>query len=131
MARPKSKRHPQARNAGIPGPPGPPGPAGPRGPAGPTGHRGTKGLRGLSGQRGERGLPGLTGRPGPTGERGRRGATASAKLPTSALQQFNEVERTIEDIYQELEVQMHRMAQIQQQLDELRAKMKQLVGQSI
>ena len=34
----------------------------------------------------------------------------------------------IDDIYKQLEVQLKRMAQIQQQVDELRAKIKQLSG---
>ena len=119
MARAKSKR-PSQGPRGIPGPPGP---------AGPTGPRGQTGLTGPRGARGRRGQAGHTGR---TGERGPRGITGGAKaLPASALKQFNEVERTIEDIYHELEVQMHRMAQIQQQLDELRAKIKQLIGEPI
>jgi peptidoglycan hydrolase CwlO-like protein len=46
------------------------------------------------------------------------------------LSQLSEIEHTIEDIYKELDVQMTRMGQIQQQVDELRTKIKALIGNS-
>lgn len=87
---------------------GPPGPPGPRGPAGPQGRRGDPGPRG---ERGVRGVDGHVGEDGPSTDR-------------AAL--LTEVNGHIEDIYRELNVQMRRMAQIQQQVDDLRAKLKKL-----
>ena len=85
----------------TPGPPGKRGPAGPRGAAGPAGPRGQEGQ---------------------TGERGATGKTA----PIDRAALLNEVNGHVDGIYKELDVQMKRMAQIQQQVDELRAKVKQL-----
>jgi hypothetical protein len=41
------------------------------------------------------------------------------------------VEGQIEDIYKELDVQLKRMAQLQMQLDELRATVRKLTGKAI
>src|SRR5690242_596497 len=90
--------------------PGPPGPAGPRGKTGATGAAGARGAK---------------------GERGLKGAASKAVLaPGAVLTQLNEIERAIEDIYHELDIQMTRMSQIQQQVDQLRAKVKALTGNS-
>ena len=89
------------------GSPRTPGRPGKRGPAGPRGAPGPAGPRGQEGQTGER---------GPTSK--------TAATDRGAL--LNEVNGHIEGIYKELNVQMKRMAQIQQQVDELRAKVKQL-----
>ena len=89
-----------SKGTGRRGVPGPPGPAGPRG---------------ARGERGEK------------GERGPRSHPASA-APASVLTQLSEMEHTIEDIYKELDIQMTRMAQMQVQVDELRAKIKALTG---
>jgi hypothetical protein len=47
---------------------------------------------------------------------------------TDAMEILSVVERQIEDIYKELEVQMKRMTQLQMQLDDVRAKVRQLTG---
>lgn len=86
---------------GIPGPPGPAGPAG------------------------ERGQPGHVGARGPKGVTGNTGAARQAE-PLDRRNLLRNVNTQIEAIYKELDVQMKRMAQIQQQLDEVRAKIKQL-----
>jgi hypothetical protein len=86
---------------GIPGPPGP------------------RGERGPSGRRGERGPAGQRGEPGHTGPRGKG-------TPSDRAAVLAEVNGHIEDIHRELDVQMKRMSQIQQQVDELRAKVKLL-----
>jgi hypothetical protein len=78
-----------------------PGPPGPRGPAGAAGHSGARGPKGARG----------TGRPATASERRR--------LLVS-------VERHIENIYGELTAQMQRMAKLQKQVDELRAKLKRI-----
>lgn len=106
--------------------PGPPGPAGPRGETGATGAIGPRGARGERGAQGKRGAKGER---GARGQRGLHGAGGqSVSIPAPVLQQLNEVERTIEDIYQELDIQMKRIAQIQQQLDGLKATVRALTG---
>ena len=54
------------------------------------------------------------------GGQGRAGPRGSRAAP------FREVNAHIDNIYRELDVQMKRMAQIQQQIDELRAKVETL-----
>jgi hypothetical protein len=84
--------------------------------------RSARGLVGPAGPRGPRGEAGPRGEPGRTGKQGREGTAAPGDRATLLL----EVNRQIEDIYGELDVQMKRMAQIQQQIDELREKLKRL-----
>jgi len=81
----------------------------------------------LAGPRGPAGHQGDRGEPGPRGEKGERGARDDSASP-STLEQLNEIEHSIEDIYKELDIQMKRMSQIQQQVDELRTKVRQLTG---
>ena len=95
---------------GIPGPPGPPGP------------RGEQGIRGERGSTGKTGPRGLTGARGKIGGRGLIGKAA----PPLKKKLVEEVNDHIDDIYRELAVQMKRMAQIQQQVDELREKIRNL-----
>jgi hypothetical protein len=52
---------------------------------------------------------------------------ADQALPSTHVQLLEVVETQIEDIYQVLDVQVKRFAQIQQQLDELRGKVRQLM----
>jgi len=92
------------KRRGAQGPPGPPGPPGPRG---------KTGARGATGERGQQGEP---------GERGAAGKPA----PSDRSALVVEVNGHIEAIYKELDVQMKRMSQIQQQVDELRVKIKLL-----
>ena len=73
------------------------GPRGPRGPAGDRGHSGHRGARGPQGE------------PGPAGP----------SVKGSDVLEI--VERQIDDIHRDLDVQMRRIAQIQKQMDELRA----------
>lgn len=84
---------------GIPGPPGP------RGSAGATGHSGARGAKGAKGARGPKTRP--------PGLKGRQRLLLS-------------VERHIENIYGELTVQMQRLAKLQAQVDELRAKIRRV-----
>src|SRR5688500_3866769 len=87
---------------GIPGPPGP---------AGKTGKGGRTGATGQVGARGATGAKGSTSRS--PGGKGRRRLLAS-------------VERHIENIYGDLAVQMQRLARLQLQVDELRAKIRRV-----
>lgn len=115
----KKKTPTQSRGRqGTQGIPGPPGPAGPRGTQGATGESGATGLAGPRGSKGAEGAQGAR------GQRGVAGVSASV----SAQPGLNEIARTIDDIYHELDIQLKRMAQIQQQLDELRTKVKTLTG---
>lgn len=97
---------------GLPGPPGPPGLAGLDGNQGPAGRIGPAGATGHSGARGPKGATGSSGR------------TPGGKNRQRLLLS---VERHIENIYAELTVQMQRMARLQVQVDELRAKLKRVL----
>lgn len=123
-----------AKRPGVRGIAGPPGPAGPRGETGATGAAGPRGAKGERGDKGKRGAKGERGARGERGAKGLRGATGASgqSLPMSAgvLPQLNDIERTIEDIYNELDIQMKRMAQIQQQVDDLRTTVRALTGTS-
>jgi len=103
----------QRRAQGIPGPPGP---AGPRGATGGQGDRGAAGARGVKGTTGARGAKGAT------GEQGAKGTSE----PHERRKLLRNVNNQIEDINKQLEIQLRRMAQIQQQVDELRATIRRL-----
>ena len=66
------------------------------------------------------------------GAGGAVGATGAAGSITSAdrVEVLAIIESQIEDIYRELAVQMRRMSQTQVQLDEVRAKLRQLMPHS-
>ena len=101
-----------ARGArGVPGPPGP------------AGHTGAIGKSGAAGKTGK------TGARGPKGAMGARGnlgaAAAGGTVNREALSRIHD---QIQDIYHELDVQLRRMAQLQMQLDEVRAKVERLIG---
>lgn len=108
---PKQNKGPRGAR-GIPGPPGPRGSAGSDGHQGPAGKVGPVGAVGRSGARGPKGAKGLT--------RADPGATGRRRLILA-------VERHIENIYAELTVQMQRMAKIQAQVDDLRAKLRKAI----
>ena len=97
------------------GVPGPPGPAGPAGRHGATGQRGATGQTGATGARGDR---------GPTGA---IGLSEGAITGRSRVKLIAEVDHHITRIYHELDVQMKRTAQIQVELDDLRAKVRRLM----
>jgi len=104
---------------GPQGIPGPPGPAGPPGPKGATGARGKVGQRGRIGMRGLRGGKGTAGAKGATG-----------KEPPQRKKLIKVVQVQIDRIDRELQIQMTRMAQIQADVDQLRANLKKLAGDS-
>lgn len=87
-----------------------------------------KARRPAVGPRGPRGPVGPMGLQGPVGERGRRGEAGLPALSTGVAPAlaFVAVEEQIDAIKRELDVQLRRMAQIQQQLDQLRAIVRQL-----
>jgi hypothetical protein len=92
--------------------PGPPGPAGSDGVQGITGKAGHAGARGPSGARGAKGL---------TGDHARPVTDALARKRLVAT-----VDRHIENIYGELTAQIKRLAKLQSQIDELRAKIRRI-----
>jgi hypothetical protein len=98
---PLSKTKGDRGTQGIPGPPGP---------AGPRGHIGKTGGRGISGRRGATGL------------RGKIGITPGA--PKEQLKVMRDVDKHLENIYRELDTHIGRMAKLQREIDELRARIR-------
>jgi hypothetical protein len=94
--------------------------------------KGPRGERGLPGPPGPAGPKGDIGETGPTGPRGAPGKLGEAEVLTKygSMEVLTLVEKQIEDIYKELEVQTRRMGQLQAQMDDVRAKIRQLTGMS-
>jgi hypothetical protein len=111
----KSKLRGRRGERWIPGPPGP---------LGPSGAVGKHGLVGARGKTGASGTNGATGARGATGAIGEAGA---ARVPPKS-HALAEVHDQIEHIYHELDVQMKRMAQLQAELDQVRATLRRLMG---
>ena len=100
---------------GLPGPPGPPGK---------SGVEGAKGETGSPGREGQRGRTGLTGASGVVGPSGRiKGLQDMAK-------QIAYVDRSIENIYNEMGTNIQRMTELQRDLDSLRETVRQLAVRS-
>lgn len=103
-----------ARRQNARGPRGLKGTAGSMGPRGKTGARGPQGARGRTGPIGRRGKIGKPGKAGPNGLKGpQRKDPALEKVMTH-----------FDDVYLQLDIQMKRIAQMQQQLDLLIADRK-------
>jgi|RhiMethySRZTD1v2_1073278.scaffolds.fasta_scaffold2746192_1 hypothetical protein len=109
---------PKRRNVRGPiGKRGPKGRVGKRGPKGRVGKRGPKGRRGPEGPRGLTGPIGRRGSIGKPGTRGPKGVTG----PAQRDEVLDKVMAHFDDVYQQLNIQMTRMGQIQAQLDVLAA----------
>jgi hypothetical protein len=72
---------------------------------------------------------------GKTGAKGARGAVgrvsaAAASRQSDRLEILALVEGQIDDIYKELDLQMKRMANLQVQIDDVRAKLRKLTAKS-
>ena len=106
----KSKKIISKGMRGIPGPPGP---------AGPVGSRGVPGRQGIEGPRGHTGLSGAIGAVGPAGKIG------SLK---ELAKQISYVDRSIENIYNEMGTHIDRMTQLQRELDTLRETVRNLAA---
>src|SRR3954453_363840 len=93
----------------------------------------SRGERGIPGPPGPVGRTGATGKTGATGRRGAAGkpVAAAPSIPDERMELLTLVEGQIEDIYKELDIQMKRMAQLQMQIDELRATVRKLTGNTI
>jgi hypothetical protein len=96
---------------GLPGPPGPPGKSGHEGPKGESGSRGIEGPRGHTGSRGLQGVVGPAGR---------------TKNFADVAQQVAYIDRSIENIYNEMGTHIQRMKDLQRELDALRETVRQL-----
>ena len=81
------------------------------------------------GKQGQKGEKGNTGARGATGAPGAVGATGRA-APEDSVNALASVHDEIDHIHQELDVQMMRMAQVQMELDEVRATLKRLMDES-
>jgi hypothetical protein len=60
---------------------------------------------------------------GPRGNVGAGGPAGTVNRET-----LSSIHEQIQDIYKELDIQLRRMAQLQMQLDEVRAKVERLIG---
>jgi hypothetical protein len=97
------------------------GKGGTRGAKGRQGATGAIGKTGRKGSRGERGLTGAVGKRGAVGPIGR--TRRGTVVPHVAIGSLN---KQIDKVYGELEIQMKRMAQVQAELDDVRGKLQQL-----
>ena len=95
---------------------------------GTTGRIAAKERRGLPGRRGPKGPRGLTGPIGRRGKIGKAGQCGPKGLigPLHKDNVLDLVMTHFDDVYQQLNIQMKRMAQIQQQVDVLIAKVVRL-----
>ena len=91
-----------------------------RGPRGKQGKRGVPGPRGMTGAIGRRGKIGKPGHEGPKGLTG----------PLHKDNVLDMVMKHFDDVYQQLNIQMKRMAQMQQQVDILDSKVNDLMRRS-
>ena len=82
------------------------------------------------GPSGPRGAAGQTGPRGPVGERGHRGPAGTAALSAGRAPAlaFIAFEEQIDGLKHELDVQVRRMAQVQEQLDQLRAIVRRIAA---
>src|SRR5688572_23633543 len=104
-----------ATKRGARGAQGIPGPAGPSGIQGTVGATGAKGAKGATGRQGARGLTGVAG----SQEGGIEGK--------SRVQLLTSIDKHIDNIYRELDVQMRRTGQLQTELEDLRAEVRLLL----
>lgn len=93
-----------------------------------AGKTGSTGHRGTTGSRGPQGPAGPTGHRGKIGKTGRTGAAAQ----TEPLHSENMAERLVtyfDDVYEQLGVQMKRIAKLQQEVDDMRTQVKAIARQ--
>ena len=102
------------------------GPRGARGIPGPPGPSGAIGKSGATGERGKTGRPGARGATGARGKAGHPEADGPLMTRSARVEILNGVEGQIEEIRRELAVQMKRMGQLQTQVDEVRAAIREL-----
>ena len=115
----------QGGERGLPGLPGPPGPAGSIGLQGETGSQGVQGLRGETGSQGREGAIGPAGRKGAIGPAGRGGTLKDV------AEQMHYIDRSIENIYNEMSAHIERMTGLKSELDSLREIVRRLAVRSV
>jgi hypothetical protein len=116
---PAAKKARTSRGAtGQRGIPGPPGPAGQTGAIGAIGPRGETGSQGIAGRRG------MTGIDGAVGPSGRVGSLVDV------AKQMHYIDRSIENIYNEMGAHISRMTVLQKELDLLRETVRKLVARA-
>jgi hypothetical protein len=92
---------------------------------GATGRRGKTGLRGLTGRTGAGGQVGATGARGETGPAGPPGPKVSrADILGAVANRFEELHAEVADVRKQLDLQLVRISQIQQQLDSIQKLLK-------
>src|SRR5205814_8976075 len=96
---------------GLPGPPGPPG---------------ETGAKGLKGDAGSRGIRGRVGKTGLKGEEGAIGPAGRAVTLKGMARQVHYIDRSIENIYNEMVRHIARMTHLQRELDTLREAVQKL-----
>ena len=104
---------------------------GAKGEKGQTGQRGIAGPPGPVGKTGEDGSAGPQGRRGKRGSQGREGAIGPAgrvRNFADMAKQLHYVDRSIDNIYQEMGSHIRRMTELQRELDSLRNKVRQLAA---
>jgi hypothetical protein len=110
MTRAKQPNESYQGQRGIPGPPGPAGKAGAKGLKGDTGRRGVEGPRGL------------------TGSAGAVGPAARVGNIQDVARQLSYVDRSIDNIYNEMGTHIERMTRLQRELDILRERVRNLAA---
>lgn len=80
-------------------------------------------LRGVQGRRGPKGLTGLTGRRGPAGPSGPK--VTRRDIFVAVAVEFRKIHTQFDDMRKQLDVQLTRMAQIQQQLNQIHTLVKE------
>ena len=101
---------------------------------GKRGARGIPGPAGPSGVTGAVGATGATGAQGDAGPRGRHGSPGSSQVSVTGdkakIRILTSIDKHIDNIYRELDSQLRRTAKLQSELDDLRGKIRGLIGTS-
>ena len=101
---------------------------GAKGEKGQTGQRGIAGPPGPVGKTGEDGSAGPQGRRGKRGSQGAIGPAGRVRNFADMAKQLHYVDRSIDNIYQEMGSHIRRMTELQRELDSLRNKVRQLAA---
>ncbi len=113
MGTAKAAKHMKGKTGdrGLPGPPGPPG---------------APGVKGLKGETGFRGIQGPVGKTGLKGEEGATGPAGRVATLKGMAQQVHDIDRSIENLYNEMGTHIARMTHLQRELDTLREAVRKL-----
>jgi hypothetical protein len=103
------------------------GTVGGKGVKGETGSRGVEGNRGAKGETGSQGIGGPRGQTGVAGPEGAIGPAGRSTNFGDLVKQVAYVDRSIENIYNEMGTHIARMTQLQKDLDALRETVREVV----